>query len=113
MQKKYNIDLNLRDNNGRTPFHFACYFGQLQIVDILLKNSKQHKINVVSESDNGMDGQGYAEQEGHTVIVILIRIWKRIQSELCWVHHRFKIFDEIKAVDTALDEIQFQLENIE
>ena len=69
--------LNLRDNLGNTPFHLACYHEKLQIVDILLKNSKKHKINVASVNNNGNDGQAIAEQRRHTDVVNLIKDWKR------------------------------------
>ena len=36
----------------------------------------QHKINVVSSSNDGMDGQALAEQEGHADVVKLIKDWK-------------------------------------
>ena len=75
--KKYIIDLNLRDVNGNTPFHIACVYEPLQIVEILLKNSKKYKINVVSVNNNGKDGQALAEQKGHTDILNLIKDWKR------------------------------------
>ena len=74
--KKYNIDLNLRKSNGNTPFHLACYRGQLQIVEILLKNSKKHKINIVSENNAGKNGEALAKQKGHTDVVKLIKDWE-------------------------------------
>ena len=98
--KKYNIDLKLRNINGDTPFHYACYHGKVQIVEILLKNSKQHKINVVSVNNNGKDGQALAEQKGHTDILNLIKDWKRNQN-----------YEELRShID---DDLLFQLESFE
>ena len=74
--KKYTIDLNVRNINGDTPFHYACSFGKLQTVKILLKNSKKYNIDVCSKSNAGMDGQTLAKRKGHTDIVKLIKNWK-------------------------------------
>ena len=71
--------LNLRDVNGNTPFHIACVYEQLQIVEILLKNSKEHKINVIALNNAGKDGQALAKRKGHTDVVNLIKDWKRIK----------------------------------
>ena len=71
----------------------------LQIVDELLKNSKQYKINVVSLNNNGKDGQALAEQEGHTDVVKLIQDWKKKQSNEVPSH-----------IQLIHDEILFQLE---
>ena len=74
-------------------------YEQLQIVEILLKNSKQHKINVVSLNNNGKDGQALAEQEGHKDVVKLIQDWKNGQSYGATSH-----------IQLIHDEILFQLE---
>ena len=98
--KKFNIDLNLRDNDGITPFHLACFHGKWKTVEKLLKISKKHKINVFSVGNDGNDGQDYAEQKGHTDVAKLIKAWKRMQSNEELTNH-------------IHDEILFQLEQTE
>ena len=54
----------------------ACLYGRLQTVKILLKNSKKYNIDICSKNNAGIDGQAFAEQEGHNDIVKLIKNWK-------------------------------------
>ena len=44
MQKsaEFNIDLNSEDNNGRTPFFYACIQAQRKVVDLMIKNSAEY-----------------------------------------------------------------------
>ena len=77
-QKKYDIDLNQRNISGYTPIHLACLSGKLTHVEILLRNSKEHNIDVCSKDNNGMDIQAMAELKGHIDVVKLIKDWKNV-----------------------------------
>ena len=56
----------------------ACLSGKLTHVEILLRNSKEHNIDVCSKDNNGMDIQAMAELKGHIDVVKLIKDWKNV-----------------------------------
>ena len=39
---EFNIDLNARDNIGKTSFHWACESGNLMMVEILIQALLDH-----------------------------------------------------------------------
>ena len=49
---EHNIDLNAKDKNGKTAFHFASKFGYLYIMKMLAKNSEKLRIDLMAK-DNG------------------------------------------------------------
>ena len=41
-----NIDLNTRNKHGRTIFHFTCFYGQIQVVKLILGSSISKNIEL-------------------------------------------------------------------
>ena len=53
---KFYFDLNIKDNWGATAFHLACQRGRVNIVEIIMENSKQFKLNLTAKDNNGRTG---------------------------------------------------------
>lgn len=65
--------INLKDNQNKSPLHFAARYGRLNTAKHLLESRKGHLII------NEMDGEGLtplhiAAENGHTKIVQLLLI---------------------------------------
>ena len=63
------INLNRRDNNGRTGFHWACSQGHSGIVKIFMENSTTYSIDLNIEDNNGMTAFHIACYKGHSDVV--------------------------------------------
>ena len=48
-----NIDLNSKDHEGGTAFHYACSNGQFKLAKILMKNSIEFKLELNSIDNDG------------------------------------------------------------
>ena len=51
---KLNIDLNAKDNDGWTAFHFACKYGQLKIAEMLMNNYINVNIDLNAKDNDGL-----------------------------------------------------------
>ena len=51
--KEFGIDLNAKDNNGRTALHFACINGKTETVQMILKNWKEFGIDIKAQNNQG------------------------------------------------------------
>ena len=62
-------DKNPQNEDGLTPFHLSCAYGQMKIVDVFVKNSKILKINLNSITNTcGWTGFHCACQNGQLKI---------------------------------------------
>ena len=62
-----NIDLNAKNNDGLTAFHYACTWGNTSIVEMMINNSESLKLDLDST------GFQWAQGCGRTDVVNLIR----------------------------------------
>ena len=46
----FDIDLNIRNNQGKTPLHAACVAGQNEAFKLLLKEGKGVDVNALSQN---------------------------------------------------------------
>ena len=61
---KYNIDLNAKDSlHGYTGFHFACFEGHVEIVEILVDNAEEFDIDLRVKDFFDRTGLDIAERE--------------------------------------------------
>ena len=70
---KFNIELNSKDNSGRTAFHDACAWGKTSIVDIMINNSESFNLDLTARDNYGRTGFQWSQLEGYTNVVNLIR----------------------------------------
>ena len=62
-------DVNIKDNNGRTPLHVACLLGHKDAVELLIAKSAD-----ISVKDNKeQTALSLAKEQGHEEIVELLR----------------------------------------
>ncbi len=64
------IDVNKVVHGGHTALHLACFPGHLSVVQILLSNGGQHKINISKTNDHGQTPLDLAVTHGHKNIVV-------------------------------------------
>ena len=48
-----NFDINVRTNFGTTPFHYACSYGNLDIIKVFLDNAQKFSINLNAQNIEG------------------------------------------------------------
>ena len=48
-----NVDLNAKDHEGGTAFHYACSNGQLKLAKLLMKNSIEFNIELEHIDNDG------------------------------------------------------------
>ena len=65
-------DKNPKNNWGWTPFHLACYYGQLEIIKLLLKIPIGRSIDLNSKDNNGRTGFHIVCSCGQTEIAELL-----------------------------------------
>ena len=53
LSKEFGIDLNAKNNIGRTPFHEACLRGKTETVQIVIKNWKEFGIDKKALDNEG------------------------------------------------------------
>ena len=83
-----NINLNAKDGDNKTGLHYedrdgkasltgfhnACKRGHIKIVELLIKNSVECKINLNAKNGDGMTGFHYAFESGRIELVkVLIK----------------------------------------
>ena len=65
---EFKIDLNNKDNWGRTGFHWACWSGEVNIVDMIINQSEALKIDLTIKDNESKTGLQLAQ--GRTVIYL-------------------------------------------
>ena len=65
---EFKIDLNTKDNWGRTGFHWACWSGEINIVEMIINQSEALKIDLTIKGNEGKTGMQLAQ--GRTVIYL-------------------------------------------
>ena len=66
---EFDIDFNVVDQRGYTPFHLACYYGQFEIVKFLLENSNEKGIDIFKKDNFLKTAEDVARRKGHKDIV--------------------------------------------
>ena len=64
---------NVKDNNGRTGFHQACYFGYNEVVDVIICNSKSFDFNLTAQNFNDETGFQLAKRHEYLNIINIIK----------------------------------------
>ena len=66
------MDLNAKDNFGRTAFHYACNFGKTIIIERMISNSKSLKLDLNAKDTDGKTAFKLAQIRGKSDVVNLI-----------------------------------------
>ena len=66
------IDLNSKDNYGWTAFHWACYWGHSELVEMIMKNAESSEIDLEAKNNDNKTGYQLAKEDGITHVVNLI-----------------------------------------
>ena len=69
LQKSKIIDLNQKDNHGRSGFFIACMKGHVEIIKLLSKNAASKKINIKETSYFGSNGLMVAAECNQEAVV--------------------------------------------
>ena len=70
---EFNIDLNARDEDGKTAFHFACRYGRKDVVEMMVYNTDFFKIDLKAKDKHGKTGFQYAKEQRRNDIVDIIK----------------------------------------
>ena len=62
------IDFNKIDYIGDTPLHLACYFGQRDIIKLILDNAQFKGINFKTRNVDNETAEDLARLEGHSYV---------------------------------------------
>ena len=63
------------DQDGDTPLHHACSFGQFEVVKFLLQNSSEKGIDIPKENNNLQTAEDFARGNNNKNILELFEIW--------------------------------------
>jgi len=74
------VDINKANNDGKTPFHGACYYGKTEVVKYLLESGRE--IDIKKKDKDGKSALDYARQERHIDIVKLIESFRKNPNEI-------------------------------
>ena len=58
-----NIDLNSKDKDGRTAFHWACLLSRTSVVNIMINNSESLNLDLTAQDNEGKTGFKLAQDE--------------------------------------------------
>merc|ERR1712049_91534 len=97
--KDFGIDLNAKDDDGSTAWHWACEYGQKEIAQLLIKSSKDFGIDLNAKNNYGNTALHLACNSGRTETVqMILKNWKEFGIDI-------KAQDNIG--ETALDLIRY------
>ena len=71
-----NLDLNAQDEDGWTPLHYAAANGNLQIVELLLKEAKNRNIDVMKQNERGQTPWRLAKTKKKQRVVKALEKWQ-------------------------------------
>ena len=78
--KKFNIDLNHKNQYGMTPFHHACWgarkHGDTKIVELLVQKSTEFNIDLNTKIQNGQTAFLFACMIGELKVVAYSKVYK-------------------------------------
>ena len=120
LSTKYGIDLNVRDNNGKTPLHWACWNWNNPVEVRSLTENGFHWSNIVINDREHQVTKYHTEQRVQTEIVtMLLEYWRESgidiikaqdnegQTALDWINLRLQWKNddlELNKVKTILEE---------
>ena len=67
------MDINKKDENGKTAFHLACENGMTKTIKIMLDNSESYNLDIMAKDNNEKTGLQLATDQGKTDAVDLIK----------------------------------------
>ena len=76
----FDIDFNVVNTRGDTPFHIACYFGQFEVVKFMLENSNGKGIDIFKKNNFQQTAKDQARQRGHKDIWEVLEIWTHLMK---------------------------------
>ena len=82
---EFDVDFNVVDQKGDTPFHVACYYGQFEVVKFLLENSNEMGIDICKRNNLQQTAEDYARQKGHKEISEVLEIWRQLVDIFRWL----------------------------
>ena len=66
LHEDFEVNVNIRSNNGRTPMHFAAQNGQMEMVRML---HEDFEVDLNIRSNNGRTPMHFAAQNGQMEMV--------------------------------------------
>jgi len=80
---KTSCDLNARDDYGWTAFHWACFNGRIEIVQVLISSSKDFSIDLNARNGYGETAFHSACIQGRTEIVqFMMKNWREFNIDI-------------------------------
>ena len=70
---EFNIELNAKDEYGRTAFHLASSYGNTKIVKILIEHSKIFGLDLTLKDNDGRTGFQLAKRKQQREVIKLIK----------------------------------------
>ena len=67
--------LQVKNQNGSTPLHYACWHGQYEVVKFLFDNYDAKGIELDKRNHFQQTAQDFAKAKGHKNITELLEIW--------------------------------------
>ena len=68
---EFKINLNAKNENGDTGFHFACYNDDSKIVEMLVQKSAEFNIDLNTINEDGKAGFYYFQGHMKTVNILI------------------------------------------
>ena len=80
LHAEFQVDVNIKDNNGRTPMHDAAQYGQMELVRML---HEEFQVDVNIKDNNGTTPMHDAAQNGHMEMVCMLHEEFQIDKHKC------------------------------
>merc|ERR1712029_1145929 len=77
------FDMNTKDDDGWTAWHWACYYGQTETAQLIIQNSKEFDIELNAKDDEGSTALHWACKNGRKEMVqMILKNWKEFGIDI-------------------------------
>ena len=94
--KELGIDLNARDSYGKTVFMYACSFGELDMMELMMNSSKEFEIDLNARHTKAQ--RGFTEHFGNTAFIFAC-IRGQTEAVKLMIENRIEFGIDITKVD--------------